>query len=220
MYLSSSWLLFPLSLLSSSLSPLSEIFVGHQPMGALNLTERLPDWKADQAGADYSKDESNLREKIPRAHSRFFFFAFFFVNRRANIEYPCPRCGYKFFPLSIKKIQTNPHACMQIVCFKVQYSIYFTVHIYGVQIMDILDNPRAPSGVYLFVIITHPIWRFLTKEKIRATFQEGRAGGIIGRFIVLLSSSCIIVLLSIIEHCWRNRCTSPQFVYFICLLYF
>ena len=108
---------------------------------------------------------------------------------------------------------------MQIVCFKVQYSIYFTVHIYGVQIMDILDNPRAPSGVYLCVIITHPIWRFLTKEKIRATFQEGRAGGIIGRFIVLLSSS-IIVLLSIIEHCWRNRCTSPQFVYFICLLYF
>ena len=76
MYLSSSWLLFPLSLLSSSLSPLSEIFVGHQPMGALNLTERLPDWKADQAGADYSKDESNLREKIPRAHSRFFFLHF------------------------------------------------------------------------------------------------------------------------------------------------
>ena len=30
---------FPLSLLSSSLS---EIFEGHQPMGALNLTERLP----------------------------------------------------------------------------------------------------------------------------------------------------------------------------------
>ena len=41
-------------------------------MGALNLTERLPDWKADQAGADYSKDESNLREKIPSAQSRFF----------------------------------------------------------------------------------------------------------------------------------------------------
>ena len=77
--------------------------------------------------------------------------------------------------------------------------------------MDILDNPWAPSGVYLCVIITHPIWRFLTKEKIRATFREGRAGGIIGGFIVLLSSSCIIVLLSIIEHCWRNRCTSPQF---------
>ena len=100
MYLSSSWLLFPLSLLSSSLSPLSEIFVGHQPMGALNLTERLPDWKADQAGADYSKDESNLREKIPSAQSRFFCTRIFLCdckNRRANIGDPCPRCGCNFF---------------------------------------------------------------------------------------------------------------------------